>query len=153
MVTSVLALWTTRMVSLAGGLLMVAAVGIAAQGPARIAAVLAVVAVLAGTVFRPAATGGVVLTVLVIALTNPAAAPAAVAGLCAAIYLVLRHAPANPAVVGGLSGPTIAAVGFTFAGLVAAVFPLRVAWLPLVAPLAAVALYLLATRPFLPHSR
>jgi hypothetical protein len=39
--------------------------------------------------------------------------------------------------------------GFTFAGLVATVFPLQLPWLPLLAPLAVLAVYVLATRPFL----
>jgi hypothetical protein len=43
----------------------------------------------------------------------------------------------------------IGAVGFAFAGLVATAFPLQLAWIPLVAPLAVFAIYLLATRPFL----
>ena len=48
------------------------------------------------------------------------------------------------------SWPTIvAAVGFTFAGLVATSFPLQLPWLPLVAPLAVLAIYVVATRPFL----
>jgi hypothetical protein len=145
-VTSV---WASRTSSLVCGLAMVAAAGIGAQGPARIAAMLAVVAVLAGTVFRPAATLAVLLTVSVIALANPAAAPAAMAGLSAAAYLVLRHVAATGAGSGGLGGPTlVAAVGFTFAGLIAAAFPLRLPWLPLIAPLAVVGIYLLATWPF-----
>jgi hypothetical protein len=40
-------------------------------------------------------------------------------------------------------------VGFTFAGLVATAFPLRLPWLPLLAPLAVFAIYVVATRPFL----
>ena len=40
------------------------------------------------------------------------------------------------------------AVGFAFAGLVATSFPLQLPWLPLVAPVAVVGVYVLATRPF-----
>ncbi|ELP45161.1 hypothetical protein D522_18534 [Mycobacterium avium subsp. paratuberculosis S5] len=43
----------------------------------------------------------------------------------------------------------VAAVGFSFAGLVATSFPLQLPWLPLLAPLGALAIYLLAIRPFL----
>jgi len=39
--------------------------------------------------------------------------------------------------------------GFAFAGLVATSFPLELPWLPLAAPLGALAIYVLATRPFL----
>jgi hypothetical protein len=67
-------------------------------------------------------------------------------GLCAAAYLVCRHA--DGAVVAGTGPSTVAAVGFTFAGLVATSFPLQVPWLPLVAPLAVLAIYVLVTRPF-----
>ena len=97
---------------------MVGVVGIGLPGPTLIAATSAVVAVAAGTLFRPVATLAVLLTVVVIALSDPA--------------------------------PTLAgAVGFTFAGLVATACPLQLPWLPLLAPLAVFAVYLLATRPFL----
>jgi hypothetical protein len=47
------------------------------------------------------------------------------------------------------SWPTVvAAVGFTCAGLVAASFPLQLPWLPLAAPVGVLAIYVLATRPF-----
>jgi hypothetical protein len=136
--------------SSACGLLMVGAVGIGSQGPTLIAATSALVAVVAGIVFRQVATLAVLLTVVVIALSDPAATLAAVSGLSAAVYLVLRHAAGSGAALDGVSGATlVGAVGFTIAGLVAAAFPLQVPWLPLLAPLAAFAVYLLAARPFL----
>jgi hypothetical protein len=141
---------TVRILSTACGLLMVAAAGIGSHGPTLVAAAMATVAVLAGTVFRQVATLAVLLTVAAIVLSNPAPMLAAVSGLCAAAYLVLRHAAASGTGLDTVSGPTmIGAVGFTFAGLVAAAFPLRLAWLPLVAPLAIFAIYVLATRPFM----
>jgi len=73
-----------------------------------------------------------------------------VSGLSAAVYLVLRHAASSGAGLGGVSGATlVGAVGFAFAGLVATAFPLQLPWLPLLAPLAVFAVYLMATRPFL----
>ena len=136
--------------SAAFGLLMVGTVGIGSHGPTLIAATSAMVAVLAGTLFRPVATLAVLLTVVVIALSDPAATLAAVCGLSAAIYLVLRHAAGSGAGLDNVSGATlVGAVGFTFAGLVAAAFPLQLPWLPLLAPLAAFGVYLLATRPYL----
>jgi hypothetical protein len=136
--------------SAACGLLMVGAVGIGSHGPALVAATSAVVAVVAGTLFRPVATLAVLLTVVVIALSDAAATLAAVSGLSAAVYLVLRHAAGSRAGLDSVSGATpVGAVGFTFAGLVATAFPLQLPWLPLLAPLAAFAVYLLATRPFL----
>jgi hypothetical protein len=95
-------------------------------------------------VIRPIATLAVLLSVLAMTLSDPSPLLAAVSGLCAAGYLIFRY---GSAVIG--SGATlVGAVGFTFAGLVATSFPLQVPWLPLVAPLAVVAIYVLATRPF-----
>jgi hypothetical protein len=137
--------------STACGLVMVATVGIGSHGPALIAATAAVVALVAGILFRPVATLAVLLTVAVIALSDPPATLAAVSGLSAAVYLVLRHAAAGVgAGLDSVSGATlVGAVGFAFAGLVATAFPLQLPWLPLLAPLAVFAVYLLATRPFL----
>lgn len=136
--------------SMACGLLMVGAVGTGSHGPTLIAATSAMVAVVVGTLFRPVATFAVLLTVVVIALSDPAATLAAVSGLSAALYLVLRHAAGSGVGLDGVSGATlVGAAGFTFAGLAATAFPLQLPWLPLLAPLAAFAVYLLATRPFL----
>jgi hypothetical protein len=136
--------------STTSGLVMVAAVGIGSHGPALIAATAAVIAVMAGILVRPVATLAVLLAAGVIVLSDPAAALAAVAGLLAAVYLVLRHAAGAEAGLAGVSGATmIGALGFAFAGLVATAFPLQVPWLPLLAPLAVFAVYLLAARPFL----
>lgn len=128
-------------------------VGLAAggsHGSALVAWVAALIAVGLGTVFRRAATAAVVLAATTIMLANPPLVFVALSGLCAAAYLLCRHAvgPSAPAVLG--SGPTaVAAVGFTFAGLVATSFPLQLPWLPLVAPLGALVIYLLAIRPFM----
>jgi hypothetical protein len=139
-----------NILSAACGLSMVGAVGIGSHGLVFVAAVSALVAVVAGTLFRQVATLAVLLTVAVIALSDPAATLAAVSGLSAAIYLVLRHAACSGAGLDGVSGATlVGAVGFAFAGVVATAFPLQLPWLPLLAPLAAFAVYLLATRPFL----
>jgi len=81
---------------------------------------------------------------------GPPATVAAVSGLSAAAYVVLRHAASNGAGLDSVSGATmVSAVGFTLVGLVATAFPLRLPWLPLLAPLAVFAVYLLATRPYL----
>ncbi len=139
-----------HLLSTACGLLMVAAVGVGTHGPARAIAVSALVAVAAAILLRPIATLAVLLTVLVIAMTSPSAVVAAVAGLSAAVYLMLRHAAASGAGLDSVSAATlVSALGFTLAGLVATAFPLQLPWLPLLAPLAVFAIYLLATRPFL----
>ena len=139
-----------HLLSSACGLLMVAAVGIGTHGSARVVAASALLAVAVAILFRPVATLAVLLTVAVIALTGPSAAVAAVAGLSAAVYLVLRHAAATGIGLDSVSGATmVSALGFTLVGLVATAFPLQLPWLPLLAPLAVFAIYVLATRPFL----
>lgn len=142
-------LWA-RVFSLAFGLLMVGLAADGSRGPAVAAWVAALIAVAAGTVFRPAATIAVMLSVATVVLAEPPPVFVALSGLCAAAYLVCRHAvgPSAAAVLG--SWPTaVGAVGFTLAGLVATSFPLQLPWLPLAAPLAALAVYVLAVRPFL----
>ena len=139
---------TYRVLSTAFGLLMVAATGGFLQhGPAFVAAVLALGAVAVGTMFRTAVTPAVVFAVAAIALTGPSPALAAVSGLAATLYLVLRHATED--VVTGSVPTFVAALGFTVVGLAATSFPLQLPWLPLLAPLAVLGIYLLATRPFL----
>ncbi|OBK33425.1 hypothetical protein A5658_01925 [Mycobacterium sp. 1245111.1] len=143
-----------HLLSTACGLLMVAAVGIGTHGPARVVALAAVLVVAAAVVLRPLATLAVLLAVLVIAATSPTGVVAAVAGLSAAVYLMLRHAAASDVGLDSVSGASlVAALGFTLAGLVATAFPLQLPWLPLLAPLAIFAIYLLATRPFLGDER
>ncbi|SOJ53899.1 hypothetical protein MSIMFB_01397 [Mycobacterium simulans] len=132
------------------GLLMVGAAAVESHGPAIIAAVAAVIAVGVGTVVRAAATLAVLLSVSVMAMSDPPQVLAALSGLCAAAYLVCRHGAGTAAGhVMGSSPTIIAAAGFTFVGLVATSFPVQLPWLPLVAPLAVLAIYVLATRPYL----
>jgi hypothetical protein len=139
-----------QVLSTVSGLAMVAVAGIGAHGAAGVAAVAAALAVVVALRLRPAATAAVLLTVAVIVLSGTDAALVAISGLFAAFYLVLRHCAANAAGLSSVSGATaVSAVGFTLVGLVATAFPLQVPWLPLLAPLAAFAVYLLATRPFL----
>jgi hypothetical protein len=136
------------------GVLMVGlAVGLStvgSHGPAAAAGVAALIAVGVGVVFRPAATVAVLLLVATVVISNPSVTFATWSGLCAAAYLVCRHAVGTPTGAVMWSWPTaVGAVGFAFAGLVATSFPLQLPWLPLAAPLAALAIYVLATRPFL----
>lgn len=140
----------TRVVSTAFGLLMVGLVAFGSHGSAAVAGVVTLIAVGVGTVFRPAATVAVLLVVVTIVLSDPPQLVTALSGLCAAAYLVCRYAAGGSTRVVLGSGPTVvAAVGFTFAGIVATSFPLQLPWLPLAAPLGALAIYVLATRPFL----
>jgi hypothetical protein len=132
----------TRAVSTAFGLLMVASAAVQTNNPGLVAAVVAAAVVLAGSMFRPAATIAVLLTVAVIVLADAPPVLTATSGLCAAAYLVLRHTPA-------VSSPTVlGAVGFTAAGLAAASLPIELPWVPLLAPLAVLLIYVVVTRPF-----
>jgi hypothetical protein len=132
----------TRAVSTAFGLVMVASAAVQADGPGLTAAVAAAVAVVAGSVFRPAATIAVLLTVVVIVLADAPPVLTATCGLCAAAYLVLRHASA-------VSSPTVlCAVGFTAVGLAAVSLPFQLPWVPLLAPLAVLVIYVVVTLPF-----
>lgn len=131
--------------SLLFGVMMVASAAVGSHGPILLVAAAALLAVAVGAVFRPAATIAVFLSVALIVVSSPSQVLAALSGLCAAAYLVCRHAADEAA-----SWPTIAcAVGFTFTGLAATSIPLQVPWLPLVAPLVVLAVYVLAVRPFL----
>ena len=137
-------------VSTVFGVLMVGLAAVGSHGPAVVAAAAALIAVGAGVAFRPAATIAVLLSVATIVASNPSLVFAAWSGLCAAAYLVCCHAVGTPVGVVLWSWPTvIGAVGFTSAGLVATSFPLHLPWLPLAAPLGVLAIYVVATRPFM----
>ena len=126
---------------LAFGVFMVGAAAYRADGPALVAAGTAVVAVVASAWSRPAATVAVVLALATIVLAEPAPMHTVLAGLAAAVYLVLRHT--DPAI------PTMLfAVGFAGAAAVVVALPVHLPWLPLIAPLALLAGYLLALKPF-----
>jgi hypothetical protein len=140
--------------STAFGLLMAAAAAVPFRDPAFFASALAVVAVLAGIQFRAAATLAVLLSVCAVVLGDSLPVFAALSGLSAAAYLVLRHAAGEPRGAVTVTTPTvIGAAAFAFAGLVATAFPLRLPWLPLLAPLAVFGIYMVATRPFLRDRR
>lgn len=131
------------------GALTVGTAAVGAHGPVVVAVVAALIAVAAGTLLRSAATLAVLLTVIVLVISDAPAPLAALSGLYAAAYLLCRHAGAAAAHVVTCSPPTmVSVVGFTFAGLVATSFPLQLPWLPLIAPLAVLAIYVVATRPF-----
>jgi hypothetical protein len=138
-----------HLLSTAFGLVMVAASGFQTDGPALVLAMLAAVAVLAGIAFRVAATVAVLLAAAAIVVSDAPPMLAALAGLAAACYLVLRYTEGGSIRVVGASAPAmLAALGFTFVGVLAASFPFELPWLPLLAPLAVFGIYVLATRPF-----
>jgi hypothetical protein len=140
----------SRALSTVFGLAMAGCAAVGSPEPGLAAAAVAVAAVAVGIVFRPVATLAVLLSVATIVVAEPQHLFAALSGLCAAAYLVCRYAVGTSAEAVMGSGPTvIAAIGFTFAGLVATLFPLQLPWLPLLAPIGVLAIYVVATRPFL----
>lgn len=123
------------------GVVMVAAAAYRVHGYGVVAAAVAVAAVVVSMWWRPAATVAVLLAVLTTVLADAAPMHTVLAGLAAAVYLVLRHT--NP------TAPTaFFAVGFAAAAAVVLALPVHVPWLPLAAPLALLAGYLLALKPF-----
>jgi hypothetical protein len=133
-----------KVLALAFGLLMVAAVAAQADAPALIAAVVAAVAVLVSLQFARAATVAVIACVVAIALSDPNPMLATLAGLNATGYLLLRHASTREV----LTRPTMVAVlGSSALGLVATALPVELPWVPLVAPFAVLAAFVLAIRP------
>lgn len=131
-----------RAVATGFGLVMVAATAVQADDPALVVAGLAALTVLAGSVFRVCATVAVLLAGAVLVLADAPPELAALSGLTAAAYLALRHTATA-------SAPTvIGAVGFTALGLAAVSLPLQLPWVPLMAPVAVLALVVLVTRPF-----
>jgi hypothetical protein len=131
------------------GLMMVAAAGFQTTGPAIILTMLAAAMVLAGIAVRIAATVAVLSAAAAIVVADAPPMLAALAGLSSACYLVLRYTEGGSTRVLGASAPAlVAALGFTFVGVLAASFPFELPWLPLLAPLAVFGIYVLATRPF-----
>lgn len=125
------------------GVLMVAAVGHRADGPALVIAMAALVAVTVSVWWWPAAVVAVVLTVSVVALASSAPMSTALAGLAAAAYLVLRHND------GRATPPTmVAAVAFALTATAVVALPMDIPWLPLAAPVALLVCYVLTLRPF-----
>ncbi|KUI24281.1 hypothetical protein AU196_20520 [Mycobacterium sp. IS-1742] len=125
------------------GVVMVAAVAYRADGAALVAAVAALVAVAASVRWPVAAVGAVLLTVSAVVLAPSAPMSTALAGLAAAAYLVLRHND------GRATPPTmVAAVGFALTATAVVALPAYIPWLPLAAPVALLAGYVLTLRPY-----
>jgi hypothetical protein len=123
------------------GVFMAGAAAYRADTVAMIVTAGALAAVVLSVWVRPAATVAVLLALVTVVLAEPAPMYTVLAGLAAASYLVLRHT--DPTV------PTMLfTVGFTGAAAVVVALPVHVPWLPLIAPLALLAGYLLALKPF-----
>ena len=131
-----------RLLSTGFGLVMLAAAALQSAGVALTVCAIGVGLVLLGNVFRPAATLAVLAAGAALTVTGAAPMLAALCGLSAAAYLVLRHSAA-------VSAPTmIGALGFTVVGLAAVAVPLHLPWVPLAAPLMVLAVVVLVSRPY-----
>jgi hypothetical protein len=138
-----------HLLSTAFGLMMVAAAGLQTIGTALVLAMAAAATVLIGIAVRVVATAAVLSAAAALVVSDAPPILAALAGLSAACYLVLRYTEGGSTRVIGASAPAmLAALGFTFVGVLAASFPFEMPWLPLLAPLAVFGIYVLATRPF-----
>jgi hypothetical protein len=134
--------------STAFGLIMVASIAAQAHGAALVTALLSALAVLIGIRFRSIATLAVLLTMAAMVLSDSPALLAALSGLAAAAYLVLRHAAGLPGLATATQSTVVAAMTFTVAGLAATAFSWRLPWMPLVAPIVVFTIYAVVTRPF-----
>jgi hypothetical protein len=131
----------TRALSLAFGLLMVAASAVQADGPALVASAVAVAAMIVGLVFPAAGTLAVVATIVALALSEPSPVVAALAGLTAVAYLSLCHGRGGELTT-TLTAPTaVGALGLSVVVMLSTAIPLKLPWIPLVAPLAVVTVY------------
>lgn len=127
---------------------MVAPIAAQAHGAALVTALLSALAVLLGIRFRSIATLAVLLTMIAMVLSDSPALLAALSGLAAAAYLVLRHAAGLPGLATATQSTVVAAMTFTVAGLAATSFSSRLPWMPLVAPIVVFTIYAVVTRPF-----
>jgi hypothetical protein len=131
-----------RLLATAFGTVMVGSAALGADERGLLAVAVALIAVLTSLYLRAAATVAVLAVTGAVALAGPQPMLAAVSGVCAAAYLVLMHA--------ALTRPTAVGIaGFTAIGVLATALPAGLPWLPLLAPVAVVAVIGLALSPFL----
>jgi hypothetical protein len=130
-----------RLVAALFGVAMTAAAAVGADNRGLAAAAVALIAILAGLCVLAAATAAVLSAVCAVALTEPHPMLAAASGVCATAYLVLTYATLTRATV-------VAIVGFAVAGGLATTVPAGLSWLPLLAPVAVVAVVGVALSPF-----
>lgn len=131
------------------GALMVAAAASPGDLRALVVLGLAAAAVVAGVFVRPASVAAVLLTIVGIALGDLAPLFAAVSGLAATAYLLARYSGdamtlTTPSMVG--------MVGFTLVGAVATSVPVRLTWVPLLAPAIMAAILIVVVVPLIGQS-
>lgn len=136
-----------RVLSTAFGLVMVAIAAVQASDVALVVCGVSTIAVLAANIFRACATVAVAVVGVAVLLGDVPPMLAALCGLTATGYLVLRHTTT----VGAAT--VVGALGFTAIVLAAVVVPLRLPWVPLLVPVVVLAVVVLATRPFWAEER
>ncbi|WP_233209324.1 hypothetical protein [Mycobacterium sp. ENV421] len=130
-----------RLVAASFAVAMTAATAVGADTRWLAAAAVALIAIIVGLFVRAAATVAVLAATAAIVLTGPHPMLAATSGVCAAAYLVLTYATLTRVTAIGIAG-------FAAAGALAAAVPVDLPWLPLLAPVAVVAVVGLALSPF-----
>ncbi|MFC7448011.1 hypothetical protein [Rhodococcus daqingensis] len=135
--------------ALAAGWSMSAAVVPHAPAPALVAAGLAAIGVLIARWSRIAVVGAVQAALLALVLGDPTPVQAGLAGVGATIFVLAAHAAHAPVVPAAESG-LVVAVAVVTASVTVSVFllPAEIPWIPLVAPLACLAVYALVLAPY-----
>jgi hypothetical protein len=120
-----------------------------AQAPALIAAALAAAGVLAARWSRVAVVCAVQGALLALALGEPTPVQAGLAGVGATIFVLAAHAPHTPGTVATEAALVLAvAVVAAIAAVSVFLLPFEIAWLPLVGPIACLAVYALVLAPY-----
>jgi hypothetical protein len=115
-------------------------------------AALAVAAVLLGVRWQRASILAVVLAALTIALSVTPPILAVSSGLCATGYLLTCHLR-GPNTVQPNRITALTAIGIGLVTAATVVYPLDLSWLPLIAPIALFAAFVIAISPYLRYSR
>lgn len=131
-----------RLLAAAFGTVMAGSAALGADDRGLVAVAVGLIAVLAGIYLRAAVTVAVLAVIGAVALSDPGPMLGAVSGVCAAAYLVLMHAAVTRPTAVGIAG-------FAGVGVLATTLPAGLPWLPLLAPVAVVAVIGLVLSPFL----
>ncbi|MEV6389651.1 hypothetical protein [Nocardia xishanensis] len=130
----------TRFLAVLAGVLLVASVILMAP----LAGVPALVLVIAGWWFRPAAVAAVLVAIAALAWADTGVLAAAATGLVATAYLLNAATVTAPIGVVPTTLPSVVgAVAFAACAVGAALLPLRLAWAPALAPAVVIVLYAL----------
>jgi hypothetical protein len=127
-----------RFLAILSGVLLVASVTLMTPW----AGIPALILVAAGLWFRLGAVAAVLLAIGVLAFADTGVLAAAATGLVATTYLLNAATVAAPVGVVPTTVPSVVgAVGFAAVAVGAALLPLRLAWVPIAAPVLVIVLY------------